>query len=158
MAKDIILKTGTYLQVVTNKDIASGKIPGASLEKFVVNLLKSPTCCVKYVALSKANYTQATSLATTVATTTPAGEITPFSALTTGAGLAEGTGFTVTNAFVTADSVVLANVTDYSVAHGTNGLPQVIVDDVAAGSFKLIIVNGGANALNGTIKIGYSIF
>jgi hypothetical protein len=157
MAKDIILKTGTYLQVVTNKDIASGKIPGASLEKFVVNLLKSPTCCVKYVNLSKANYTQATSLTTTVATTTPAGEITPFSAVTTGIGLAE-TGFTVNNPFVTADSVVLANVTDYSVAHGTNGLPQVIVDDIAAGSFKLIIVNGGANALNGTIKIGYSIF
>lgn len=157
MAKDIILKTGTYLQVVNNKDIAMGKIPGASLEKFVVNLLKSPTCCVKYVALSKANYTQATSLTTTVATTTPAGEITPFSTLTTGAGLAE-TGFTVTNSLVTADSVVLANITDYSAAHGTAGLPQVIVDDIAAGSFKLIIVNGGANALAGTVKIGYTIF
>jgi hypothetical protein len=52
----------------------------------------------------------------------------------------------------------LANVTDYSVAHGTNGLPQVIVDDIAAGSFKLIIVNGGSAALNGTVKIGYTIF
>jgi hypothetical protein len=155
--KDIILKTGTYTNAVTSKQIQSGAIPGASLEKFVTTLLKNPTCCVKYVALSKANYTQATSLVTTVATTTPAGEITPFSAVTTGAGLAE-TGFTVTNSVVTVDSIILANVTDYSAAHGTAGLPQVIVDDIAAGSFKLIIVNGGVNALNGTIKIGYTIF
>jgi hypothetical protein len=155
--KDIILKTGTHTIAVTNKDVASGKIPGTSLEKFVINLLKSPTCCVKYVALSKANYTQATSLLTTVATTTPAGEITAFGTIATGAGLAE-TGFSVTNPFVTVDSVILANVTDYSAAHGTAGLPQVIVDDIAAGSFKLIIVNGGANVLNGTIKIGYTIF
>jgi hypothetical protein len=156
--KDIILKPGTYTNANTSKDVASGKIPGTSLEKFVVNLLRNPTCCAKYVALSKANYTQLTSLATTVATTTPAGEITPFSTLTTAAGVAEGTGFTVNNPFVTVDSVVLANVTDYSVAHGTNGLPQVIVDDIAAGSFKLIIVNGGGTALAGTIKIGYAVF
>jgi hypothetical protein len=155
--KDIILKTGTHTVAVTNKDVASGKIPGTSLEKFVINLLKNPTCCVKYVALSKANYTQATSLLTTVATTTPAGEITAFGTIATAAGGAE-TGFSVTNPFVTVDSIVLANVTDYSAAHGTNGLPQVIVDDIAAGSFKLIIVNGGANALNGTVKIGYTIF
>lgn len=155
--KDIILKTGTYTNANTSKDVASGKIPGASLEKFVINLLKNPTCCAKYVALTKANYSQASSLTTTVATTTPAGEITPLGTLSTGIGLAEA-GFTVTNPFVTADSVVLANITDYSGSIGTAGLPQVIVDDIAAGSFKLVIVNGGANALNGTLKIGYAIF
>ena len=79
MAKDIILKTGTYLQTVTNKDIASGKIPGASLEKFVVNLLKNPTCCAKYVTLTKGTVTQATSLTTAVTINQPAGEITTFS-------------------------------------------------------------------------------
>lgn len=155
--KDIILKTGTYTEAITSKQTANGAIPGISLEKFIVNLLKSPTCCVKYVSLSKANYSQLTSLVTAVATTTPAGEITPFASLTTGAGLAE-TGFTVTNPLVTADSVILANITDYSGTIGTNGLPQVIVDDITAGSFKLIIVNGGANALAGAVKIGYAIF
>lgn len=155
--KDIILKTGSYTNANTSKDVAAGKIPGASLEKFVVNLLKSPTCCVKYVNLSKANYTQVTSLTTTVATTTPAGEITAFGTLTTGIGLAEA-GFNVTNPFVTADSIVIANVTDYSGTVGTNGLPQVIVDNITAGQFQLVICNGGANALNGTVRIGYTIF
>ena len=155
--KDIILKTGTYTNAVTSKQIQSGAIPGASLEKFVITLLKNPTCCVKYVSLSKANYTQATSLTTTVATTTPAGEITPFASLTTGVGLAE-TGFTVTNSFVTADSIILANVTDYTGTIGTNGLPQVIVDNIVAGSFQLVLCNGGANVLAGAVKIGYTIF
>ena len=153
--KDIILKPGTFL--LDKKNSHTKQIPGASLEDFVVGVLKNPTCCAKYVALSKANYTQATSLTTGVATTTPAGEVTPFSTLTTGAGLAEA-GFTVTNPFVTADSIILANITDYSAVIGTAGLPQVIVDDVAAGSFRLIIVNGGVNALNGTLKIGYTVF
>jgi hypothetical protein len=153
--KDIILKPGSFLE--DKKTSHTGKIPGTSLQDFVVGVLKNPTCCAKYVALSKANYTQATSLSTSVATTTPAGEITPFSALTTGIGLAEA-GFTVTNSYVTADSVILANITDYSGTIGSAGLPQVIVDDVVAGSFRLIIVNGGANALNGTLKIGYAVF
>lgn len=155
--KDIILKTGSYTNANTSKDVASGRIPGASLEKFVVNLLKSPTCCVKYVNLSKANYTQLTSLTTTVATTTPAGEITPFAAVSTAAGGAE-TGFNVTNPFVTADSIVLANITDYSAAVGTAGIPQVVVDNITAGQFQLVICNGGGTALAGTVKIGYTIF
>lgn len=155
--KDIILKTGSYTNANTSKDVASGRIPGASLEKFVVNLLKSPTCCVKYVNLSKANYTQLTSLTTTVATTTPAGEIGVFGTVTTGAGLAEA-GFNVTNPFVTVDSIVLANVTDYSGTVGAAGLPQVVVDNIVAGQFQLVVCNGGVNALNGTIRIGYTIF
>lgn len=155
--KDIILKTGSYTNANTSKDVASGRIPGASLEKFVVNLLKSPTCCVKYVNLSKANYTQLTSLTTAVATTTPAGEIGVFGTVTTGAGLAEA-GFNVTNPFVTADSIVLANVTDYSGTVGAAGLPQVVVDNIVAGQFQLVVCNGGVNALNGTIRIGYTIF
>lgn len=155
--KDIILKTGTYTNANTSKDVASGKIPGASLEKFVVNLLKSPTCCVKYVNLSKANYTQLTSLTTAVATTTPAGEITPFASLSTGVGLAE-TGFNVTNPLVTADSIILANVTDYTGTIGANGLPQVIVDNIVAGSFQLVICNGGVNVLAGAVKVSYAIF
>jgi hypothetical protein len=155
--KDIILKTGSYTNANTSKDVASGRIPGASLEKFVVNLLKSPTCCVKYVNLSKANYTQLSSLTTTVATTTPAGEITPFASVSTAAGGAE-TGFNVTNPFVTADSVVLANITDYSGAVGTAGIPQVVVDNIVAGQFQLVICNGGSAALAGTVKIGYTIF
>lgn len=45
--KDLILKTGTYLESVSTKATNSGKVPGASLEKFVINLLKNATCCIK---------------------------------------------------------------------------------------------------------------
>jgi hypothetical protein len=45
--KDLILKTGSYLESVSTKATNSGKVPGASLEKFVINLLKNATCCIK---------------------------------------------------------------------------------------------------------------
>jgi len=45
--KDLILKNGTYLETISTKATNSGKVPGASLEKFVINLLKNATCCIK---------------------------------------------------------------------------------------------------------------
>jgi microcompartment protein CcmK/EutM len=153
--KDIILKPGTFYKTIKNS--TSDRIPGESLESYVVELLKSPTCCAKYVTLTKKNYTQATSQTTAVTTTTPAGEITMFGTLTTAAnGVVT---FKVNNSLVTADSVIIAVINDYSAAFGTAGLPQVAVDTIAAGSFDLVLLNTHSSAaLNGTIKIAYSIF
>lgn len=154
MAKDIILKTGTYLQVVTNKDIASGKIPGASLEKFVVNLLKNPTCCAKYVTLTKGVVTQGTSLTTAVTLNQPAGEITTFSLATAALAADSSATFTVNNSYVKADSIILANINDWT---GTLGFPVMLVDDVVAGSFKVTVRNVGTVTADGTINIGFAV-
>lgn len=152
MAKDIILKTGTYLQTVTNKDIASGKIPGASLEKFVVNLLKNPTCCAKFVTLTKGNITQATSLTTAVTLNQPAGEVTTFSLASLTADTSAT--FTVNNNFVKLDSVILATINDWT---GTLGFPVILIDDVVAGSFKVTVRNVGTVTADGTINIGFAV-
>lgn len=154
MAKDIILKTGTYMTTVTNKDIAQGAIPGASLEKFVVNLLKNPTCCAKFVTLTKGIVTQSGAITTAVTLNQPAGDIVTVS-LSTAASTTAGQ-FTVNNSFVKADSVVLANIIDYT---GSTGFPVILVDDVAAGSFKITVRNvDTAAALNGIPTIGFAIF
>lgn len=154
MAKDIILKTGTYMTTVTNKDIAQGAIPGASLEKFVVNLLKNPTCCAKFVTLTKGIVTQSGEITTAVTLNQPAGDIITVS-LSTAASTTAGQ-FTVNNSFVKADSIVLANIIDYT---GSTGFPVILVDDVAAGSFKITVRNvDTAAALNGIPTIGFAIF
>jgi len=153
MAKDIILKLGTYMTVVNNKDIAAGAIPGASLEKFVVNLLKNPTCCAKYVTLSKGLVTQSGSITTGVTLNQPAGDVVTVS-LTTAASTTAGQ-FTITNNYVRPDSVVLANILDYT---GSTGFPVILVDDVALGSFKITVRNvDNAAALNGVVTIGFAI-
>jgi glutaredoxin len=152
MAKDIILKLGTYMTTVSNKDIAQGAIPGASLEKFVVNLLQSPTCCAKYVTLTKGAVTQAGSITTAVTLNQPSGEISTVS-LTTAANTTAGQ-FTVTNNYVKADSVILASVNDYT---GSTGFPVIFIDDIVAGSFKITVRNVDGSAFNGVVTIGFAI-
>ena len=148
MAKDIILKTGTYLQTVTNKDIAAGAIPGVSLEKFVVNLLKNPTCCAKYITLSKGTVTQSGSITTAVTLNQPAGEITTVSA-TIGAGAA--LSFTLNNSYIKADSVILATVNDTT----GSGMIAVQVDGIVAGSCTVTL--GGVVANTGVLIVGFAI-
>jgi hypothetical protein len=153
MGKDLILKTGTYTEVITNKQTASGGIPGASLEKFVVNLLKSPTCCAKFVTLTKGIVTQTSSITTAVTLNQPAGDVITVS-LTTALSTTAGQ-FTVNNNFVKADSIVLANVIDYT---GSTGFPVILIDDIVAGSFKITVRNvDTAAALNGVVTIGFAI-
>jgi len=43
--KDIILKPGSFLE--DKKTSHTNKIPGQSLEDFVVSVMKSATCCTK---------------------------------------------------------------------------------------------------------------
>jgi hypothetical protein len=151
--KDIILKTGTHTVAVTNKDVASGRIPGTSLEKFVVNLLKNPSCCAKFVVLTKGTVTQGTSVTTAVTLNQPAGELVTFSLAAIAADTTAT--FTVNNSYVKADSLILANVVDWT---GSTGFPLIIVDDVVAGSFKISIRNVSASAaLDGVLTVGFAI-
>lgn len=150
--KDIILKTGTYTNATTSKLTQRGAIPGASLEKFVTTLLKNPSCCAKYVVLTKGSVTQATSATTGVSIEYPGGKIVCFTS--TLAAVSTST-FTVTNSFVKADSLVIATIQDYT---GTTGLPTVTVDDLVAGSFKINLNNvHNAAALNGVVTIAFAI-
>lgn len=147
--KDIILKSGTYTNATTSKDTAAGRIPGASLEKFVVNLLKSPTCCAKYVALSKGVVTQTGSITTAVTLNQPAGEITTVSATIAAGALSS---FTLNNNYIKADSVIVATVNDTTGA----GLLAVQVDNIVAGSCTISL--GGVVANTGTVTVAFAIF
>ena len=152
--KDIILKPGSFSTVV--KTSHSSNTPGQSLEDYVVQLLKSPSCCAKYVTLSKSTVTQATSIVTGVTINSPSGVITTV-ALTTAANAAE-LPFTVSNSYVKADSIVLANIVDYDPTTATNDLPLVYIDDIANGSFKVVVGNGGSGVLDAAVKIAFAIF
>ena len=147
--KDLILKTGTYVELVTNKNTQSKAVPGASLEKFVVNLLKNPTCCAKFVSLSKGVVTQSGSITTAVTLNQPSGEITTVSATIAAGAMST---FTLNNSFIKADSVILAVVNDTT----GSGLIAVQVDNIVAGSCSISL--GGVVANTGTVTIGFAIF
>lgn len=105
--------------------------------------------------VTKANVTQGTSITTGVTANGSAGIITTVSSTLAAETTAE---FTVTNSSVSASSVVLVSVADYSGTYGTNGIPVVSVDTIGAGSFKVDLTNThGTNALNGIVKIAYLV-
>lgn len=107
------------------------------------------------VELSHSNVTQGTSATTAVTVAGSAGVITTF-ASTLAAVSSES--FTVNNTAVSADSVVVVSIVDYSGTYGTNGLPSVAVSSVAAGSFAVNIINSHATApLAGTLEISYIV-
>jgi hypothetical protein len=149
MAKDIILKLGTYMETVSNKDIAKGAIPGTSLEKFVTNLLKSPTCCAKYVTLTKGAVTQSGAITTAVTLNQPAGEITTVSATINAGAMSS---FTLNNSYIKADSVIIATVNDTT----GSGLLAVQVDGIVAGSCTISL--GGVVANTGVAIVAFAIF
>jgi hypothetical protein len=151
--KDIILKPGSYLK--DTKTTNTKNIPGQSMEDFVVGVLANPTCCVKTLKLNKTAVTQTGTITSGVTVNASAGRITTV-ALTTGANIAEAP-FTVTNSYVLADSVIIATVTGYSGSTITNDLPQIYIDDVVAGSFRVIVGNGGSGTLDGTVTISFVI-
>ena len=98
----------------------------------------------------KSAVTQLTNIGTGVTLTSQCGVIITRSATAAAQSLQS---FTATNANVTTDSIVLANIIGYD---GTTGLPQVYVDDIVSGSFKVTIQNNSTSAsLNGVLKIGY---
>jgi hypothetical protein len=144
--KDIILKSGTYLKETKTQNTKN--IPGQSLEDFVVSLLKNPTCCAKYVTLTKGVVTQTGSITSAVTLNQPAGEITTVSATIAGTVNT----FTLNNSYIKADSVILATVNDTTGA----GLVVVQVDNIAAGSCSISLAGVVSNT--GTVTVGFGIF
>ena len=144
--KDIILKPGTFLK--DTKTTNTKNIPGQSMEDFVVGLLKNPTCCAKYVTLTKGVVTQTGSITSAVTLNQPAGEITTVSATIAGSVST----FTFNNSYIKADSVILATVNDTNGA----GLVVVQVDNIVAGSCSISLAGVVSNT--GTVTIGFGIF
>jgi hypothetical protein len=144
--KDIILKSGTYLKETKTQNTKN--IPGQSLEDFVVGLLKDPTCCAKYVTLTKGTVTQSGSITSAVTLNQPAGEITTVSATIAGTVNT----FTLNNSYIKADSVILATVNDTTGA----GLVVVQVDNIVAGSCSISLAGVVSNT--GTVTVGFGIF
>jgi hypothetical protein len=95
--------------------------------------------------------TQLTSITTAVTLDTLNGVITTVSS--TLAANAK-TFFTVNNSNITATSRILVSV-QYDEA--ATGIPVVGVSDIAAGSFKVVIANGGNAALNNIVKVHFMI-
>ena len=98
-----------------------------------------------------ANVTQLTSITTAVTVNALNGIVTTVSS--TLAANAK-TFFTVNNLNVVAGSKILVSV-QYDEA--ATGIPVVGVSDIAAGSFKVVLSNGGSAALNNVVKVHYLI-
>lgn len=145
--KDIILKPGTFLQDTKTQNTKN--IPGQSLEDFVVSLLKNPTCCAKFVSLSKGAVTQSGSITSAVTLNQPAGDIVTVSATIAAGAMST---FTLNNSYIKADSVILATVNGTSGA----GLVAVQVNSIVAGSCSISL--GGVVANTGTVTISFGIF
>jgi len=104
------------------------------------------------VHLEKGTVTQGTNISTAVTLNKPAGVITTVSST-----LAANTNasFTVNNSAVSADSVVLGNIVNYS---GSQGAPFARVQNVTQGSFAVSLRNADdVNALNGVVKFAFSV-
>jgi hypothetical protein len=97
------------------------------------------------------NITQGTSITTAVTVNALNGVITTVSS--TLAANAK-TFFTVNNSNITTSSRILVSV-EYDEA--ATGIPSLGVSDIATGSFKVVIGNGGNAALNNVVKIHYII-
>ena len=97
--------------------------------------------------------TQASSITTGVIVNAATGIITTVSA-TTAAGATEAVGFVVTNSLVKAGSKIQLSC-QYSGAGG--GIPAALVSTIAAGSFTIILGNGGGTALNNVVRIHFTV-
>ena len=98
----------------------------------------------------KANVTQITSITTAVTVNAHNGTITTVSSTLAGAA---NTSFTVNNSKVTTASKILLTVDST-----TTGMPILVTNTIANGSFVIKIINASAaTALNSTLKISYLI-
>ena len=102
----------------------------------------------------KTTVTQLTNINTAVTSNTLSGVITTVTA--TNSGQASEI-FTVNCSVCTSTSIILTNVLGYSGTYDTNGHPDTVVDDVANGSFNIVVVNNDNSALDGVLNIGYMI-
>jgi len=104
------------------------------------------------VNVTKATVGQLTNISTAVSINASAGIISTVSTTLTTNGTAL---FAVSNSHVEPESVVLANIVNYS---GNQGAPSVRVQSITQGSFSVSLRNGSwTDALNGVVKVGYLV-
>jgi hypothetical protein len=104
------------------------------------------------VNVTKATVGQLTNISTAVSIDASAGIISTVSTTLTTNGTAL---FSVSNTHVEPESVVLANIVNYS---GNQGAPTVRVQNITQGSFSVSLRNGSwTDALNGVVKVGYLV-
>ena len=96
-----------------------------------------------------ANVTQLSAITTAVTVNAHNGTITTVSTNLSGLGV---TSFTVNNSKVTTASKILLTL-DYN----GSGIPILVTNTIANGSFVIKIINASATALNSTLKISYLI-
>jgi len=96
-----------------------------------------------------ANVTQITSITTAVTVNAHNGTITTVPSTIPGTGFAS---FTVNNSKVTTASKILLTI-DYN----GPGMPILVTNTIANGSFRIKIINASAAPLNSTLKISYLI-
>lgn len=108
------------------------------------------------LVLDQGTVSQATNINTDVTLNANSGVITTQTA-TTSAATVE-TGFTLNNSRITAASVVKCQIVGYSGAYITNGLPFLVVGTPGSGTLSIKVGNShGTNALNGTMKIHFTV-
>jgi hypothetical protein len=101
--------------------------------------------------MNKANVSQTTSNTSGVTASALAGVITTMSQTVATQGSSS---FIVTHPKVNVNSVILANIVNYS----GNGLPRVHVNTITSGNFSIVIGNAHVTApLSAAVKIAYQI-
>lgn len=107
-------------------------------------------------SLGRGTVSQATNINTDVTCNANSGVITTQTATTAAATMESG--FTLNNSCISAASVITVQVVGYSGTHITNGIPYLAVAAPGAGTVGIKVGNiHAANALNGTLKIHFSI-
>lgn len=120
--------------------------------KQTISNLTSNYLSVGELSISKATTTQTGNITSACTLNSPAGVITTVSSTLATNGNAS---FTVNNSYVNSSSVVLGNIVNYS---GSNGAPFARVQNIASGSFGVVIRNvDDVNPLNGIIKFGFTV-
>lgn len=161
LSEDITVAAGTGITAHASTRLTV--VPGETAEfLLVVTAVASGSEAAALYQLSGNNasqevqtVSQGTNITTAVTLNARVGVITTQAATTAADATSS---FTLNNAYITAGSVVLVALGDYSGTIVTNGIPQVNADAVAAGSCTINISNShGANALNGTLKLHFVV-
>lgn len=140
------------ISLLANGGITSGTLSVAGLSS-LGSLLVSGSTTLGNITMPKASVTQLTSVTTPVTSNVQVGTV-----ITVSQTLAAQTSatFVVNDSTITLNSVVVANISNYS---GTTGLPVAYVVSVGSGVFSIVVSNHHATAaLNGTISVSYVSF
>ena len=151
LAANAITSTTT---IAGNAVSSTTSVTGATLTDGTASLASGALTGATRVTYTKGTVTQLTSITTAVSINNPVGVITTFAAATA---TDDVDSFTVNNTSVVATSTVQAFVQDYAGVLVTDGVPVVVVTDVAVGSFVINIANVGVAALDGALTIGYIV-